>query len=145
MRKRITSQTVIEEEMKRRLNSGNACCHSVQKLLSSRLLSTNVEIRIYRTIIFLVVLYGWETWSLILREEHRLRVFENRVEGRNERRLEKTAYDELHNLYSSPSVIRMREDEMGRVYSTNGVKRNAYRISVGKAEGNRTLGRQRRR
>jgi hypothetical protein len=47
--------------------------------LSSRLLSKNIKIRIYKTIILPVVLYGWETWSLTLREEHRLRVFENRV------------------------------------------------------------------
>jgi hypothetical protein len=52
---------------------------SVQNLLSSRLLSKNLKIRIYKTIILPVVLYGCETWSLILREEHRLRVFENRV------------------------------------------------------------------
>jgi hypothetical protein len=57
-----------------RLNSGNACYHSVQNLLSK-----NAEIRIYRTIILPLVLYEFETWSQILREEHRLRVFENRV------------------------------------------------------------------
>jgi hypothetical protein len=67
------------EEIKRRLNSGNACYHSVQSLLSSRLLSKNLKIRIYKTIFFPVVLYGCETWSLTLRVEHRLRVFENRV------------------------------------------------------------------
>jgi hypothetical protein len=67
------------EEIKRTLNSGNAFYHSVQNLLSSRLLSKNVKIRIYNTIILPVVLYGCETWSLTLREEHRLRVFENRV------------------------------------------------------------------
>jgi hypothetical protein len=61
------------------LNSGNACYHSVQNLLSSRLLSRNRKIRIYKTIILPVVLCGCETWSLTLREEHRLRVFENRV------------------------------------------------------------------
>jgi hypothetical protein len=66
-------------EIKRRVNSGNACYHSVQKLLSSRLLSKNIKIRIYKTIILPVVLYRCETWSLTLREEHRLRVFENRV------------------------------------------------------------------
>jgi hypothetical protein len=47
--------------------------------LSSRLLSKNIKIRIYKTIILPVVLYGYETWSLTLREEHRLRVFENGV------------------------------------------------------------------
>ena len=58
---------------------GNACYHSVQNILSSSLLSKNLTIKIYRTIILHVVLYGCETWSLTLREEHRLRVFENRV------------------------------------------------------------------
>ena len=56
-----------------------ACYHSVQNLLSSRLLSKNLKIKIYRNIISPVVLYGCETWSLTLREERRLRVFENRV------------------------------------------------------------------
>ena len=62
-----------------RLQSGNACYHSVQNLLSSSLLPKNLKIKIYRTIILPVVLYGCETWSLTLREERRLRVFENRV------------------------------------------------------------------
>jgi len=47
--------------------------------MSSRLLSKNLKIKIYRTIIFLVILYGCETWSLTLREERKLRVFENKV------------------------------------------------------------------
>jgi hypothetical protein len=75
----ITDQNLIQEEIKRGLNSGNACYHSVQNLLSSHLLSKNIKIRIYKTIILPMVLYGCETWSLTLREEHRLRVFENRV------------------------------------------------------------------
>jgi hypothetical protein len=54
--------------MKRRLNSGNACYHSVQYLLSSRLLSKITKIKIYKTIILPVVMYGCETWSLTLRE-----------------------------------------------------------------------------
>jgi hypothetical protein len=75
----VTNQNLIQEEIKRRLNSGNVCYHLVQNLLSSCLLSKNVKIRIYKIIIVPVVLYGCETWSLTLREEHRLRVFENRV------------------------------------------------------------------
>jgi hypothetical protein len=70
---------LIQEEIKKRLNSGNVCYHSVQNLLSSCLLSKNFKIRICKTIILPVVLYGCETWSLTRREEHRLRVFENRV------------------------------------------------------------------
>ena len=68
-----------QNEIKSRLKLGNACYHSVQNLLSSSLLSKNLKIKIYRTIIFSVVLSRCETWSLALREEHRPRVFENRV------------------------------------------------------------------
>jgi hypothetical protein len=70
---------LIQEEIKRSLNSGSACYHSIQNLLSSQLLSKKVKIRIFKTIILPVVLYGCETWSLTLREEHRLRVLEKRV------------------------------------------------------------------
>jgi hypothetical protein len=69
----------IHEEIRSRLNSGNTCYHAVQNLLSSHLLSTNVKIKIYKTIILPVILYGCETLSLTLREERKLRVFENRV------------------------------------------------------------------
>jgi hypothetical protein len=75
----VTNQNFIQEEIKRRLSSGNACYHSVQSLLSSRLLSKNLKMRIYKTIILPVILYGCETWSLTLREECVLRVFENKV------------------------------------------------------------------
>jgi hypothetical protein len=82
--------------------------------LSSRLLSRNVKVKIYKTIILPVVLYGCETWSLTLREEHRLRVFENRVLRRIFRlkrdevmgEWRKLHNVELHNLYSSADVIR---------------------------------------
>jgi hypothetical protein len=67
----VTNQNLIQEEIKRRLNSGNDCYHPVQNLLSSRLLSKNVKIRMYKTVILPVVLYWCETWSLTLREEHR--------------------------------------------------------------------------
>jgi hypothetical protein len=75
----LTDKNCINEEIKSRLNSGNPCYRSVQSLLSSRLLSRNVKVKIYKTIILPVVLYGCKTWSLTLREEHRLRIFENRV------------------------------------------------------------------
>jgi hypothetical protein len=75
----LTDQNCIHDEIRSRLNLGNACYHAVQNLLSSCLLSRNVKIKIYKTIILLVVLYGCETLSLKLREEHRLRVFENRL------------------------------------------------------------------
>jgi hypothetical protein len=111
----VTNQNLIQEEIKRRLNSGNACYHSVQNLLSSCLLSKNVKVRIYKTIILLVILYGCETWSLAVREKHKLRVFENRVLRRifglkRDRVMggwRKLHNEELHNLYSSPRIIRI--------------------------------------
>jgi hypothetical protein len=83
--------------------------------MSSRLLSKNIKFRIYKTIILSLVLYGCETWSLTLREEHTLRVFENRVLRRifGPKRDEVTGdwrklhNEELHNLYSCPNVIRI--------------------------------------
>jgi hypothetical protein len=75
----LTDQNHMHEEIKSRLNLGNACYHSVQSHLPSHLMPRNVKVKIYKTIILPVVLYGCETWSLTLREEHRLRVFENRV------------------------------------------------------------------
>jgi len=75
----LTNKNSIAEEIKSRLRSGNACYHSVKNLVSSRLLSKNVEIKIYRIIILPVVLYGCETLSLTLRKERKLRVFENMV------------------------------------------------------------------
>jgi len=71
--------TVIQEEIKSRLKLGNACYYSVQNLISSSLLSKKLITKIYRTIMLPVVLYGCGTWSLTLRDERRLRVFENRV------------------------------------------------------------------
>jgi hypothetical protein len=70
----LTNQNYIQEEIKSRLKSGNACYHSVQNFLSSSLLSKNIKMKIQRTIILPVVLYGCETWSLTFREECRLRV-----------------------------------------------------------------------
>ena len=75
----LINQNSIAEEIKTRLRPGNVCYHSVENLLSSRLLSKNLKIKIYRTIILSVVLYGCETWSLTLREKRKLRVFENMV------------------------------------------------------------------
>jgi hypothetical protein len=97
--KTIISEILIKEEIKRKLNSGNVCYHLIQDLLSSRLLSKIIKMRIYKTIILPVVLYGCETWSLTLREERRLRVFENRMlrrifgqRGMKRQEIEKTAY-----------------------------------------------------
>jgi hypothetical protein len=110
----VTNQNCTPEEITSSLNSGNACYHSVQNLLSSRLLSRNLKVKIYKTTILPVVLYGCKTWSLTLKEKHRLRVFENRVlrrifglkrdEGMGE--WSKLHNAELHILYSSPDIIK---------------------------------------
>ena len=123
-----TNQNFIHEEIKSRLKSGNACYHSEQNLLSSSLLSKSVKIKTFRSIIILpVVLYGCETWSLTLREECRLRVFENKVlrifgPERDEvtgewRRLYNK---ELYAMYSSPNIIRVIKlrIQMGKACST---------------------------
>jgi hypothetical protein len=70
---------MIQEEIKRRLNSGNALYYSVQNVLPSRLLCKVIKIKLYKTITVHLVLYESETWSLTLRKGHRLRVSENRV------------------------------------------------------------------
>jgi hypothetical protein len=110
----LTDQNHMHEDIKSRPNSGNACCRSVHSLLSSRLLSRKLKVKIYKTIILPVVLYGCGTWSVTLREEHRLRVFGNRVlsgifgltrdEVTGEWRMLHSG--ELHNLYPSPDIIR---------------------------------------
>jgi len=111
----LTNQNSFQEETKSRLKLGNASYYSVQNLLSSGLLSKNLKIKRYRTIILPVVLYGCETWSLILREERRLRVFEKRVLRRvfGPKRDEVTGeWRKLHNkelrdLYSLPNIVRV--------------------------------------
>jgi len=109
----ITDQNSIQEEIKSRLKLGTACYHSVQNLLSCRLLSKNLKIKIYRTIILPVVLYGCETWSLTLREERRLKVFENMVLRKvfGSKRDEVTGEwrklhnEELNDLCSLPNIV----------------------------------------
>jgi hypothetical protein len=75
----VTNQNLIHEEIKIRMSYCNACYHSVQKFLSSRLLSKNVNVRIYNIIILFTVLCRCETWSLTLRGEHIPRLFQNRI------------------------------------------------------------------
>jgi hypothetical protein len=118
------------------------------------LVSKNIKIKVYRTVILLVVLYGCENWSLTLREEHRLRVFENRVlrrifgPKRDEVRRE---WRRLHNkerndLYSSPNIMRVIKSRRMRWEGHVERKgRGAYRIFVGRPDGRRAIGRPRRR
>jgi hypothetical protein len=107
----LTNLNSIQEEIKSRFKSGNACYDSVQNLYSSSLLSQNVKIKIYRTIILAVVVYECVFWSLRLREKHRLRVFENRVlRGIFGPKVHMVTgeWKELHSeLYGSPNIVQV--------------------------------------
>jgi hypothetical protein len=150
-----TNQNDIHDEIKSRLNSKNACYYSVQNLLSSRLIPKNLEIKINKTVILPLVLYGCETWSLTLRKEHRLRVFENRALRRIfgfKREVDgswrKLHNDELHSLYSSPNIVRVIESRRMRWaghVARMGKGRGIYRVLVGRPEGKRPVERPRRR
>jgi hypothetical protein len=149
-------QNSVREEIKSRLKSGNACYHSAQNLLSSNFLSTHLKIKIYRNLILPVYLYGYETWSLTLREERTLRVFENRVLRRlfGSKRDEVTGEwrklhnEELNGLYSSPNIVRVikwRNMRWAEHVARMGERRGVRRILVGKSAVKRPLGRPRRR
>jgi len=138
------------------LKLGNACYYSVQNLLSSSFLTKNLKIEIYRTIILPVVLYGCETWSVTLRKERRLSVFENRVLRRvfGPKRDEVTGEwrklrnEELSDLYSLPNIVRVVKSRSMRWaghVARMGQERGVYRVLVAKPEGKRPLGRPRRR
>ena len=119
----LYNQKSIAEEIKSRLRLGNACYHSVQTLLSSGLPSNNLKIKKYRTIILPVILYGCETWLLILREERKVRVFENMVLRRifGPRRKEvmgewrRLHNEDLNDLYSSPNIVRVIKSRIMRL------------------------------
>jgi len=151
-----TNQNSIAEEIKSRLKSGNPCYHSVQNILSSRLLSRNLKIKLYRTIILPVVLYGCETWSLTLREERKQRVYENRVMRRVfvSKRDEVTGEwrklynEEFRDLYSLPNIVRVVKSRRMRWpwhVARMGRGESVYRVLVGKPEGRSLLGRPRHR
>ncbi|KAJ4429209.1 hypothetical protein ANN_26212 [Periplaneta americana] len=153
---RVTNINDTREEIKRKINMGNAFYYSVEKLLSSSLLSKNLKVRIYKTVILPVVLYVCETWTFTLREEQRLRVFENKVLRKifGAKRDEVTGeWRKLHNaelqaLYLSPDIIRnikSRRLRWAGHVARMGESRNAYRVLVGRPEGKRPFGKPRRR
>jgi len=138
----VTNQNSIQEEIRSRLKSGNACYHLVQNLLSSGLLSKSLEIKIHRTLILPVVLYGCETWSLTLRREWRLKVFEKRVLRRIfrpkkdelTREWRKLHNEELNDMYSSSNIIRVIKSRRMRWaghVTRMGERRGLYRVLVG--------------
>ena len=156
MGKAVTDQNCIQEEIKSRLKSGNACCHSVQNLWSSNLQSKHINIKIYRTIILPVVLYGCETWSLAVMEGRRLRVFENRVLRRifQPKRDQITGeWRKLHNedlndQYPTPNTVWVKKSRRMRWaghVAPMGERRGVYRVLVGKPEGKTRLGTPRHR
>jgi hypothetical protein len=118
------NQNLIQKEINRRLNSGNARYHSVEHLFFSSLLSKNIKIRIHKT------------WSLTLREESRLRIFRPK-RGGEIGGSRKVCNEGLHNLYSSPNIIRMiklrRIRRAGHVACMQ-VKKNMDRILMGKSD-----------
>ena len=137
----LTNQNSIQEEIKSRLKSGNACYHSVQNFLSSDLLTKNLTINIQNHN-FACLLYGCETWSLTLKKERRLRMFGNRVlrgvfvpkrdEVTGEWR--KLHNEELNDLYCSPNivlVIKLENNEIGVTCSTYGGEEGRIRYFGG--------------
>ena len=139
----LTNQNYIQEEIKSRLKSGHACHHSVPNLLYSSVLSKNLKIKIYRTKILPVVLYGCETWLLTLRKERRLRVLRKifgpkRDEVTGEWR---KLHNELNDLYCSPNIVRVMQSRRMRWtghVARMGEGRGVYRVLVGKPEGKTT-------
>jgi len=130
--KTLPNQKSIQDDLTSRLKSGNAIYYSAQNLLSSTVLSKNLKIKIYRTIIL-------PSWSLTLREERKLRVFGNRVLSKifgpkgDEFRgyLRKLHNEELNDLYSSPSIVRVIKSRRmrwaGHVASM-GERKGVYRV-----------------
>jgi len=104
------NQNSIQEEIKSRLKSGIACYHSVQKLLSSSWLFKNIKIKKSISIILPIVLYGCETWSVTLLEEHRMWVFENRVLRR---------IFGLKNHMVTAELRRLQNKQLYELYSSN--------------------------
>ena len=152
----LISQNSIHEEIKKRLKSGNACCHVVQNLLCPSLLSKYIKIKIFRTIILPFLLYWFEAWSVTWREEHMLRVFESRVlrrifgPKRDEitREWRRLQIEELYDPYSLLNIIWVRKSRRRRWaghVAHMGACGGTCRVLVGRAEGRRPLGRPRQR
>jgi hypothetical protein len=148
----LTSQDDIRDEIKGRLNSGNACHYSVRYIPSFRLTSKKLN---YTKLYFLSVSYGYETWSLTLRKENRLRLSEDTVLRRmfeskreEDKSCRKLHNDELHSLHYSPNfvkVIKSRRMRWAGHVARMGEGRNVYRILVGRPEGKKPLRRPKRK
>jgi hypothetical protein len=158
----LSSLTPFEEEIIEahqrgfRSNMSTAWSHSVQNVLSSSFLSNNIKIKINKAIILPFVLYGCETWSLTLREERRLWVFENRLLRKivGPKRDEVTGeWRKLHNevlnvLHCTPNIIRViksRKKKWTVHVAHMGGRRDTYMTLVGKPQGKSPLKKPRRR
>jgi hypothetical protein len=151
----LTNQNDIHDKIKSRLNSGNSCYYSDQIFCLPVSYKTKLKIKIYKTLVLPVIFYGCETWSLTLREEHRLKVFKNRVLRRifGPKREEDGSWrklhnDELHCLYSSPNIVRVIKSRRMRWaghVALIGEGRGVYRVLVARPEDKRPLGRRRSR
>ena len=122
------------EQIKILFRKLRACYHSMQNLLSSSLLSKNIKIIMYRTTTLSVILYGYETWSLILREERRLRVFENRVLRNKFGPKRDKVTGEWEKLHSEGLIRLIKSKRMRWAWhiARMGKKKGAYRVLVGK-------------
>ena len=111
----LTNQNSIQEDNHSTLQLGNVCCHLVKNLLSSSLISKFIKIKIKRTVILSMILYGYENWSLTFKEGHMLRVFQNKVLKKifGSKRDEVTGEwrklhnEELNDVYCSPNIIQL--------------------------------------
>ena len=136
----------MHREIKLRLNSENACYYALQGLVSTQLLSKNIKLKIYKTLILPVILYGFDTWTLTLREETILQVFENKFLSKifgpkrddqigEWRRLHN---GELYDLYGKPDIIRIvmscKLRWTGHV-TRMGNERDAWKLLVGNQRG----------
>ena len=149
----LTYQNSIQEEIKCRLKGGSY--YLVQTLLSSRLLSKSLKIKIYKTIILPDVLYGCESWSLTSRDECRLKLFENRILRRifgpkrdENGELRRLQNEEIHSLYRSPNIVKViKSSKLKWAGYISGMEedRSSSKILTDKHTGKRPLGRPRRR
>jgi len=151
----LTNQNSIQEELKCRLTAGHYCYYSVQTLLSSGLLYKSLKIKMYKTIKLPVVIYSSETWSLTLREEFGIRLFEkgmlrhifgSKRDGNGEwRRLHS---EKFHSLYRSPNIVRaIKCRRLSWAYHLVRMEegRSILKMLIGKPGGNGPLGRPMRR
>ena len=142
----VTNTNDIREEIKHRIDMGNACYYSIDKILSSRLISKKLKVKTYKTIILPIVLYGCETWSFTLREEHRYsrikylgRYFGLRETNlqENEERYIIMSYTHCILRLTLLGILNQDVLRWAGLVAHMEQSRNVYRVLVGKPEGKR--------